>query len=459
MNTRHRNWYSLILANLVLWAMYFMVGRLGLLLALPPAYAAPIFLPAGIALASVVVGGMALLPAVWLGSLSINLVYPLLSPEGISATTLHAASAAALGALLQAWIGSVLVRRYIDPALAAGRDVVRFILLAGGITLISSTVSVGGMVLVGMISASNGASDWLAWWMGDTIGILLAAPLCWIVIGRPRALWSRRRLIVGLPLLLSTAAFIAIYLQADRWENIQQLQTFRLKAQQTGDLLQEQFSEHERFIYAIGKALSEPRPSFDADHFSTLAHGYLDQRPELLSMAWLTPIKDGQRAEFEQWGRRHISPDFEIRQRTAFRPAHHHSTAGNYPGQRHGGPVAAANHLSASSVAPAQRRPADRHAVSGHARSSLEACRVPPFSGALRRSRRGRPRPCGARHPAAHRAGWRLPAPAAFRRPHLPADAGAHAGLSATAARLAELDGADLRAVAVGPAWHTDAAH
>jgi len=317
LNTRHRNWYSLILANLVLWAMYFMVGRLGLLLALPPAYAAPIFLPAGIALASVVVGGMALLPAVWLGSLSINLVYPLLSPEGISATTLHAASAAALGALLQAWIGSVLVRRYIDPALAAGRDVVRFILLAGGITLISSTVSVGGMVLVGMISTSNGASDWLAWWMGDTIGILLAAPLCWIVIGRSSALWSRRRLIVGLPLLLSTAAFIAIYLQADRWENIQQLQTFRLKAQQTGDLLQEQFSEHERFIYAIGKALSEPRPSFDADHFSTLAHGYLDQRPELLSMAWLTPIKDGQRAEFEQWGRRHISPDFEIRQRAA----------------------------------------------------------------------------------------------------------------------------------------------
>lgn len=314
---RQRHWYSTILANLVLWACYFIVGRLGLLLALPPGYAAPIFLPAGIALAAVVVGGMRLLPAVWLGSLSINLVYPALSPEGISASAFHGASAAALGALLQAWAGSSLFRRYIDPAIASGRDVVRFILLACGITLISSTVSVGGMALVGVVQPHTALADWLAWWMGDTIGILLAAPLSWIVIGRPRLLWSRRRMLVGLPLLLSTAAFIAIYLQADRWENIQQLQTFRLKAQQTGDLLQEQFSEHERFIYAIGKALNDPQHVLSNEHFATLAHGYLDQRPELLSMAWLTPIKDGQRASFEAWAKRHIAPDFEVRQRTA----------------------------------------------------------------------------------------------------------------------------------------------
>jgi hypothetical protein len=57
------------------------------------------------------------------------------------------------------------------------------------------------------------------------------------------------------------------------------LQTFRLKAQQTGDLLQAQFSEHERFIYAMAKALNDPRRSINPDDFSNLAHGYLDQRP------------------------------------------------------------------------------------------------------------------------------------------------------------------------------------
>ena len=316
MNNRSGSLRSLVLANVGLLACYFVTGRLGLLLALPPGYASPIFLPAGLALACCVIGGRALLPAVALGSLAVNLVYPSMSPDGVSATALAGALAPALGAALQAWAGSTLFRRYIDPAIGSGRDVVRFILLAAGVTVISSTVSLTGMGLLGILQWDTLFLDWLAWWMGDTIGILLAAPLTWIVIGRPRALWSRRRLLVGLPLLLSAAAFIAIYLQADRWENNQQLQAFRLKAQQTGDLLQAQFSEHERFIYAMAKALNDPRRTLTPEDFGNLAHGYLDQRPELLSMAWLTPVAGSERAAFEAWARDHVAPGFEIRQRS-----------------------------------------------------------------------------------------------------------------------------------------------
>jgi len=317
LNNRSGSLRSLVLANVGLLACYFVAGRLGLLLALPPGYASPIFLPAGLALASCVVGGARLLPAVALGSLAVNLVYPFLSPGGVSATAFAGACFPALGALLQAWAGSALFRRYIDPAIGSGRDVVRFVALAASVTVINSTIALTGMTLIGILSWDTVALDWLAWWMGDTIGILLAAPLTWIAIGRPRALWSRRRLLVGLPLLLSAAAFIAIYLQADRWENNQQMQAFRLKAQQTGDLLQAQFSEHERFIYAMAKALNDPRRVLSAEDFGNLAHGYLDQRPELLSMAWLTPVAGGERAAFEAWGRAQVAPDFAIRDRGA----------------------------------------------------------------------------------------------------------------------------------------------
>jgi len=315
LNNRRGRWPILLLANLGLWAAYFLAGRLGLLLALPPSYATPIFLPAGIALAACVVGGARLLPAVALGSFSVNIVFPALSPAGVTALSLLAAGSAALGAALQAWAGSALFRRYIDQAIGSGRDVAGFILLALGVTVVSSTVSLAGMSALGVVPWHNVGPDWLAWWMGDTIGILLAAPLTWIAIGRPRTLWARRRTLVGLPLLLSTGAFIAIYLQADRWESNQQLQTFRLKAQQTGDLLQSQFSEHERFVFAMAKALNDPRRALNAEDFGNLAHGYLDQRPELLSMAWLTPVAGADRPAFEAWARRNSAPDFQIRQR------------------------------------------------------------------------------------------------------------------------------------------------
>ena len=307
---------AMVLANLALLAAYVVAGRLGLLLALPPAFVSPIFLPAGIALAACAVGGARLLPAVALGALWVALIPALQSAPGIDMNAIIAALWVAAGATLQAAIGSDLFRRYIDPALGSGRDVARFIMLAVGVTVISCTISLSGEVFAGALRSDGMAANWLAWWMGDTIGILLAAPLTWIAVGHPRALWSRRRLLVGLPLVLSAAAVIAIYLQADKWESNQQLQTFRLKAQQTGDLLQSQFSEHERFIFAMAKALNDPRRVISADDFGNLAHGYLDQRPELLSMAWLMPVDGEARPAFEAWARQHVQPNFEIRERS-----------------------------------------------------------------------------------------------------------------------------------------------
>ncbi|MET0266103.1 MAG: EAL domain-containing protein [Duganella sp.] len=303
---------ALVAANLALLAAYLVAGRLGLLLALPPSYASPIFLPAGIALAACAVGGVRLLPAVALGALGVNLMALQLNGTALTPALVLGAMCAALGATLQAWAGCVLFRRHIDPAIGSGRDVVRFIALAAGVTVICCTVSLSGLVMTGALQRETVIGDWLAWWMGDTIGILLAAPLTWIVIGVPRTLWSRRSLLVGVPLLLSAAAFIGIYLQADRWESSQQLQAFRLKAQQTGDLLQAQFSEHERFIYAMAKALDDPRRTLRAEDFNNLAHGYLDQRPELSSMAWLVPVTGSERPTFETWARRQIDPGFEI---------------------------------------------------------------------------------------------------------------------------------------------------
>jgi diguanylate cyclase (GGDEF)-like protein/PAS domain S-box-containing protein len=311
---RRHDWRHTLLANLALGALYFAVGRAGLLLAQPPSYASPLFLPAGLALAACVSGGLRLLPGIAAGALAVDLFYPALSAQGITAAAFTGAVMGALGATLQALTGNALFRRHVEPGLGSGRDVGRFLLLAPGVTLVSSTVALTGMALAGVTRWQQVPADWLTWWIGDTIGILLGAPLTWIAIGRPRTLWWRRRALVGLPLLLAMAAFVAIYLQAARWESDQQLQAFRLKAQQMGDLLQAQFSEHERFIFAMAKALNDPQRVLSADDFSNLANGYLDQRPELLSLAWLQPVPGPQRPAFEAWGQRHLGPAFAVRE-------------------------------------------------------------------------------------------------------------------------------------------------
>ncbi|WP_395403427.1 diguanylate cyclase domain-containing protein [Pseudoduganella sp. UC29_106] len=309
-----RRW---LLANLLLLAAYLVTGRFGLYLSLAPGYATPLFLPAGIALAAVASRGPALLPGVALGALLVNLLPLPAAPDPFTLPTASQAMAAlcaALGASLQAGLAAHAFRRWIRPDIGAGRDVLLFLLLAPLASLVSSTVSIGGAALAGAVAVADAPANWLAWWIGDAVGMLLAAPLVWIVIAEPRALWWRRRWLVGLPLLVLMTTFIAVYVQVAHWEAQQRMQGFRLKAQQVGDLLQARFSEHERYLYAMSRGITVYGNFMTRDDFRKFASGYLDQRPELLSMAWLRPVEHADRERFEAWARVAAAPDFQLRQ-------------------------------------------------------------------------------------------------------------------------------------------------
>lgn len=286
-------WQQTLAANLLMLAAYAVIGRFCLYLSLAPGYASPLFLPAGIALAGVITFGARLLPGVAIGALLINFLPLPGAPNPLTLPPLPqglAALAAALGSALQAWLGMLYFRRAIRPEIGAGRDVLRFLLLAVCVTLVSSTLSNGAAVVAGAIAPGNLLTSWLTWWIGDAIGVLLAAPLCWALFGQPRGLWQRRRLLVGVPQLFLVNLCVMLYVLVARWETRQHLEGFRLKAQQVGDLLQSRFSEHERYVFAMARAINRYGRVMSAPGFDKIAHGYLDQRPELLSMAWLRPV-------------------------------------------------------------------------------------------------------------------------------------------------------------------------
>ena len=176
-----------VLANAALLLVYVATGRLGL----------------EMALATVFTLGPRLLPAVALGAVLVNLIPlgtsgALTFPGGLP---LGAALASGAGAALQAWVAMLVLRRAIQPALGRGRDVLSFMLLAPLLALVSSSVAIGCSGLLGTLAPAALPVNWFTWWLGDTTGMLLAAPLTWIAIGRPRALWERRRMLVGLSLI------------------------------------------------------------------------------------------------------------------------------------------------------------------------------------------------------------------------------------------------------------------
>jgi diguanylate cyclase (GGDEF)-like protein/PAS domain S-box-containing protein len=309
-------WRKRVAANLWLAAACLAAGWIGQLLAVRPGEPAPLSLAVGLGIAALYSAGWRMLPGLVLGT-----VLPALLPSFPGAPAGGAAGLLLAGAaLLQAVVGAALLRRWVDPAIASGRAVLGFLLLTPLICCIRASLSVGVLAASGALPPHAG-SLWLHWWIADAIGILLGAPLCWAAVGRPRALWRPRRLLVALPLVVAVAAFIAIYQQALVWEREEQLQAFRMKAQEVGQMMQGALSEHERFISGVARAIDDPGvmrvrsgPAYalTPDNFVDIARSYLHQRPELLAMAWLPRVTDGERAGLEAWASAFYGRNFEL---------------------------------------------------------------------------------------------------------------------------------------------------
>ncbi|HEX7435278.1 MAG TPA: MASE1 domain-containing protein, partial [Caldimonas sp.] len=197
---------------------YALAGWAGSLFAIAPGYASPLYPAAGIALASVLVYGRRMLPAVALGSLCADLASML---HGHPATGAAFALAAtfAIGAALQALLGATLVQRALrEPlTLAEPADIGLFFGAGMVASCVSASLATIVLSLSGAVPEAALPMTGATWWLGDLLGVLVAAPATLTLIGRPRDAWVPRRLSVGLTLVLVTAFLAAGIGQAVRW--------------------------------------------------------------------------------------------------------------------------------------------------------------------------------------------------------------------------------------------------
>jgi signal transduction histidine kinase/ActR/RegA family two-component response regulator len=162
--------------NLLIATAYALSGYAGLKLAFV-AHAVTLFWPpSGLAFAAVWMGGLRLLPGVFLGAFTVNLL------------ELHSPGLALLiggGNMLPSLIATLSLRALLrrDPAAGELKQLVMFILVAVlGATLASATVGTLAVSAIGHMGDSI-AGTWLVWWMGDAMGVMIMAP--------PILLWRR----------------------------------------------------------------------------------------------------------------------------------------------------------------------------------------------------------------------------------------------------------------------------
>src|ERR1043166_1974803 len=187
-----------VISILGLTAVYFVAGKLSLHLAFLHKSASPVWPPAGMALAVLLLFGYRTWPAIFLGAFLVNVTNA--PSTGNILTCLGIASGNTLEAVCGAW----LINRYAGGIHVFDRPqgVFKFALAAILSTLISPIFGVTSLALSGLTGSANYGAILATWWLGDAAGDLVVAPLILLWGSKSERRWRRRDAVEGGVLLL-----------------------------------------------------------------------------------------------------------------------------------------------------------------------------------------------------------------------------------------------------------------
>ncbi|MGW0611413.1 MASE1 domain-containing protein [Streptomyces sp. NPDC002788] len=185
------------LQTLAVAACYYASGQLGLLreLVVEGAVVTPIWPPTGVSVACLLLFGLRVWPGIALGAFLVILSLTSLTPSVLGVLA---------GNTTAPVVGYLLLRRTgFRPDLARLRDGLALVFL-GAFTamLISSTTGAGMLIATGKLEWQDFWAVWLAWWVGDAMGVLIVTPVLLLLsrVRRPPPL-SRWKEATGLAVI------------------------------------------------------------------------------------------------------------------------------------------------------------------------------------------------------------------------------------------------------------------
>ncbi|SNT00792.1 PAS domain S-box-containing protein/diguanylate cyclase (GGDEF) domain-containing protein [Noviherbaspirillum humi] len=193
---------ALALHCVALGAIYFLAAVASLHFSISPTLSSPLWLPAVLATWACLRWGRHLAPGVFLGALSFYLTLQL----GWQLAVVMAA-----GNVLELWLAVTLMRRRMWEG-AGGESLRLFanLAIAAVAGTVAATICNAALMLSGRLPPEEAVFSWVIWWLGNMVGLLLAAPA--LSRGRPPAGFGGSRHI-GLE-LSSLCLLLALTLEA-----------------------------------------------------------------------------------------------------------------------------------------------------------------------------------------------------------------------------------------------------
>lgn len=153
---------------------YTLSGLLGLRFAVLPGEITAVWIPAGIALAAVLVWGKQIWPGIFIGSFAISLIHYDVTPS-----VLITGFASTLGNILTAVVGVSLIQRFAHTRYPFNQAWAVFVFVVFGAILsqlISATIGITALCLSQSAPWSIFGFAFLTWWISNSAGVLIVTP-------------------------------------------------------------------------------------------------------------------------------------------------------------------------------------------------------------------------------------------------------------------------------------------
>ena len=168
-------------------ALFFICGLVGRVMAISPEVVSPIWPPAGLALAFLLVKGWRIWPGIFIGMAPLIFLMPgkvLSTPVLLLAIFLQGA-----GSALQTLIGYFLLSNFgrRENIFRHKRGLIAFAFLTPLMCFLSAGIWVGTFVLLGVENSENFLYTWLTWWLSNCMGVYIITPFVSIFMTRGAA--------------------------------------------------------------------------------------------------------------------------------------------------------------------------------------------------------------------------------------------------------------------------------
>jgi signal transduction histidine kinase len=191
-----------VLGVVALAVLYRGVAQIGYELQFAGPVAAIAWLPVGVGIAFLYLGGLRYWPGVLVGDLLAN---------DYGRLPLESAIGQTCGNVLEVLVATLLLRRLVpsgDPLGSLG-GLGRMLGAIGVGTAVSATVGCCSLLLGDVITADDVPRVWRTWWLGDSSGALIVLPLA-MAWAKPLRRWWRRRGLETALVLVVVAAMSAL---------------------------------------------------------------------------------------------------------------------------------------------------------------------------------------------------------------------------------------------------------